>query len=55
MNKIKEAYEKQWIVTCSGSDYLNSMTKQEANRLGLIGKHAYSVLKHIDVLDHTTG
>lgn len=37
------------VVTCSGSDELNDLPTEQAEALGLIARHAYSVQKLIEV------
>jgi len=47
--KIKDAYEFRYVVTASGSEYLDSLSDNEQERIGLVGSHAYSFLKFVDV------
>jgi hypothetical protein len=40
------------MITCSGSAKLNKMDKNDAEKIGLIGNHAYSIHNVYSVYDN---
>ena len=51
---ITDGFKKSAMVTCSGSVKLNELSEKQAEDLGLVGRHAYSVLKIITLTDPKT-
>jgi calpain len=47
---IEDGFSSGIVVTCSGSDELNSLSSESASAIGLIQRHAYSVQRMIEVV-----